>query len=650
MIEQNKISEYKIQELKELDILQVAQNYLPNLKKQGANYVCLSPFTQEKTPSFTIVPAKNIFKCFSSGKGGDVIELVKEINNTDFFNSCKILAELSSIDLEIDTNANNNFNLNQQKPIVKKSILSNQKIKNVQTYQKPNKIQQRPNKSVLDYFLSRGISEDTVKSFKIAESEHYFNQIGSTATSIEFNYYRDNKLINIKHRAVDKKAFGLEKNCELILYNLDNVESNTDHIFITEGEIDALTIAEAYQSEKNILSVPNGAGTGKKQNLSYLDTAVKDDVFKGKTLYLFFDNDQAGKLLTDAFINRFGASSCMIPVYPDDCKDINEVWVKYDLDGFNEVINTLKYPKISGITDVSNFSHKILDYYKNGYPKGDRIGLQGFDNLLSFRGGELTMVTGISGSGKSEFLDFIMVELAKNHKWRFGICSMENPPDLHFIKLSEKYLNTNLLDIFNQETGEIYYNKVNEEQLNKAFEFNYNHFNYIEYATDQNDRSKNRSLLDVDYIINQAKQLVKMYGMKGLVIDPWNTLDHELKKNETETNYVSRVLSKIIAFAEDYNVHVFLVAHPTKGVTVNGVDRVATLNDISGSGNFFNKTHNGISVFREKDENKNPGNLIEVHVQKVKFKFIGNLGSVKLKYDKRTGNYTYTSDDYPYNQ
>jgi len=61
------------------------------------------------------------------------------------------------------------------------------------------------------------------------------------------------------------------------------------------------------------------------------------------------------------------------------------------------------------------------------------------------------------GTGKSEFLDFIMIELAKNHKWRFGICSMENPPDLHFIKLSEKYLNTNLLDIFNQETGEIYY-------------------------------------------------------------------------------------------------------------------------------------------------------------------------------------------------
>jgi twinkle protein len=80
---------------------------------------------------------------------------------------------------------------------------------------------------------------------------------------------------------------------------------------------------------------------------------------------------------------------------------------------------------------------------------------------------------------------------------------------------------------------------------------------------------------------------------------------------------------------------------------MNGVDRVATLNDISGSGNFFNKTHNGISVFREKDINKNPENLVEIHVQKVKFKFVGTLGSCKLEYDLRTGNYSTTDLDYP---
>jgi twinkle protein len=645
------IAEEKLQELKSLDILAVAQHYLPDLKKQGSSWKCKSPFSNEKTPSFTIISnaSDNFFKCFSTGKSGDVIEFVKEVNNISFVDACKELANLSGIDLELKEYNSRQMQQKPKLPIVKKQLVSEQKKLSVQSYQKPNIIQQRPNKSVLDYFLKRGISEDTVNQFKITQSDTYFAQIGGKTTSINFNYFRGGELVNIKHRAVDKKAFGLEKGCELVLYNLDNVESNADYIFITEGEFDALALAEAYQSPNNIVSVPNGAGGTKKQNLSYLDSAVKSKVFDGKRLLLFFDNDQAGRSLTDAFVKRFGAHNCMIPTYPKDCKDINEVLLTYGVDGVELVKNSLKYPNISGISDVKDFEHKIWDYWQNGYPKGDKIGLEGFDDLLSFRGGELTMVTGISGSGKSEFLDYVMVELAKQHEWRWAVCSMENPRDFHTIKVCEKYMNSNLCDLFNPNTGEVYYNRADENKLKEALVFSYNHFNYIEHATSIKDGEVHRDLISIDYILTQAKALVSMYGTKGLVIDPWNTLDHDMKNNETETNYVSRILTKIIAFAEDYNVHVFLVAHPTKGVTVNGVDRVATLNDISGSGNFFNKTHNGISVFREKDRDRNPNNLVEVHVQKVKFKFIGNLGKCHLKYNKISGNYTYTDEDYPQN-
>jgi len=645
------ITENKIQELRELDILPVAQHYLQDLKKQGSSWKCKSPFSNEKTPSFTIISnaTDNFFKCFSTGKSGDVIEFVKEVNNLSFIDACKELANLSGIDLELK----NNFNSQQmphqkpivKKPIVKKSLLSHQKEASIQSYQKPNIIQHEPNKSVLDVFLSRSISEQTVKQFKITQSDTYFAQIGEKAQSINFNYYKNNQLVNVKHRAVDKKAFGLEKGCELVLYNLDNVEKDKDYIFITEGEFDALALGEFYQSPKNILSVPNGASTGRKQNLTYLD----NNVFDGKKLYLLFDDDRAGKLLTDAFISRFGSHRCLVPTYPKGCKDLNDVLITYGNDGVATTLESFKYPNITGITDVRDFEHKIWDYWENGYPKGDRVGLQGLDPLLSFRGGELTMVTGISGSGKSEFLDYIMVELSKQHDWKWAVCSMENPGDIHTTKIIEKYLKANLTDIYDSETGEIFYHKADREQIKEALAFSYNYFNYIEHATTLKDGEKHRSVLSIDYILDQAKKLVSMYGTKGLVIDPWNTIEHDIKNNELETNYVSRILSKIIAFAEDYNVHVFLVAHPTKGVTINGVDRVATLNDISGSGNFFNKTHNGISVFREKDKDKNPDNLVEVHVQKVKFKFVGTLGSCKLEYDLRTGNYFDTDKDYPHN-
>lgn len=140
-----------------------------------------------------------------------------------------------------------------------------------------------------------------------------------------------------------------------------------------------------------------------------------------------------------------------------------------------------------------------------------------------------------------------------------------------------------------------------------------------------------------------------MYGIKGLIIDPWNTISHTILKTETEAMYVGRILSKIIAFAEDCNVHVFLVAHPTKGINREGHVRVANLYDISGSADFFNKTHNGISVHRVKDHDQNPDNLVEIHIQKIKFKFVGTIGECKLKYDIKTGRYETTHLDYPHN-
>ena len=645
------IAEDKIQELKQLDILPIAQHYLPGLKKQGSGWKCKSPFKEENTPSFTIISNSkdNYFKCFASDKAGDVIEFVKEINNTDFIGACKILAELTGIDLEIKESKGSymdNTVSKDRKVIGKKSLVKKDNFKPIQSYQKPNIIQQKPNKSVLDVFLSRGISQNVVEMFKVHESNQYFGQLQGNDTSIDFNYYKAGELVNVKHRATSKKAFGLEKGCELVLYNYDNIEDDAEFLIITEGEFDALALGEYYGTNKNIVSVPNGA-SGKDQSLKFLDGEDVSKKLSNKKLSLFFDNDSAGKLLTDAFIKRYGAHKCVIPVYPEGCKDINEVLIKLGSVGVKACIDSAQYDMIDGILDMRHIAPKSRNYYDNGFPVCDRIGLRDFDPLLGFRGGELTMVTGISGSGKSEFLDYVMVQLAMKKGWGFAICSMENPPDIHFTKIAEKFTNKPFENVFDPMTGEVHIDRMNEQEYEKAEQFVFNHFNFITHATKEIDGEVHRSVLNIDYIISQAKKLVSMYGIKGLVIDPWNTLEHDMKPGETETNYVSRILSKIIAFAEDYDVHVFLVAHPTKGVTMNGVDRVATLNDISGSGNFFNKTHNGISVFREKDRNKNPNNLVEVHIQKVKFKFVGMLGNCRLGYDLSTGNYSTTDLDYP---
>ncbi len=100
------IADFTVQKIKETtDIIEVVADYLP-LKKRGQNWWALSPFTDEKTPSFTVSPDKGIFKCFSSGKGGDAISFVMEMESMNYVEALKHLAQKYAIELEEDTHQN----------------------------------------------------------------------------------------------------------------------------------------------------------------------------------------------------------------------------------------------------------------------------------------------------------------------------------------------------------------------------------------------------------------------------------------------------------------------------------------------------------------------------------------------------------------
>ena len=628
------MTEQEKEQIKGVNIVDVISSFI-SVKKSGSDYKACCPFHDEKTPSFVIKSnaTENFYKCFGCGAGGDAIEFVQKFKNIDFIEACEVVAQIGNVSITKESN------FNQNTETVNKPIQAIKKTYSIQSYQKPKINARKPSKKVIEYFLARGISEKTVELARITESTKYFSTISKEGVSINFNYFRNNELVNVKHRHLESKNFGLEKDCELVLYNLDAITDNGKAIFITEGEFDALSIMETFGTSVNIVSVPNGANSGKNQNISYLDCPKTKKAFLNRKFVLCFDADNPGQNLKDAFIKRFGEEKCLILDYPSGCKDLNDVLVKIGKQGVKDVISQARYNKVNGVLDVTDFNNVIDNYYTNGFPNVDKIGLPSIDDLIGFRGGELTMVTGVSGSGKSEFLDFVMVQLAKKHDWRFGVCSMETPPALHFIKLAEKFTEKPFRDIVDHKYGEIVSNGMSVEDLEKSKYFVYNNFKFISNSVEElADGTKERGVLSIDYILNQAKKLKSMYGIKGLIIDPWNTIEHFFSNNETETNYVSRILSKIIAFAEDFDVHVFLVAHPTKSVK----DTVATLNDISGSGNFFNKTHNGISVFREKDSVKNPENIVEVHIQKIKFKFVGRLGVAKLEYNNFNGVYTDT--------
>src|SRR5690606_18575547 len=105
------------------------------------------------------------------------------------------------------------------------------------------------------FFQSRCISQDTLKHFKVTNSNRFFPQLNSNHESIDLNYFRDNKIVNIKFRC-PHKCFMMHKGSEPIFYNLDSIK-DSDVVYLVEGEGDCMAVHEC--GIPNVISVPNGA-------------------------------------------------------------------------------------------------------------------------------------------------------------------------------------------------------------------------------------------------------------------------------------------------------------------------------------------------------------------------------------------------------
>ena len=167
-----------IQEIKErLDIVEVVSDFI-SLKKSGSNYKALSPFTSEKTPSFFVSPSKQIFKCFSTGKGGDAIEFLKEVDSMTYIEAIKYLGEKYGVEIneyEIDNSVSSEKDslliiLNKSKDFF---------IDNLKTKEGKN--------VALTYFEHRVISKEMIKKFELGYSLDKWNSLYDNLKSLKYS-------------------------------------------------------------------------------------------------------------------------------------------------------------------------------------------------------------------------------------------------------------------------------------------------------------------------------------------------------------------------------------------------------------------------------------------------------------------------------
>jgi DNA primase len=158
-----------------IDIVEVIGEFV-QLKKRGANYVGLSPFANERSPSFTVSPAKGIFKDFSSGKGGSAVTFLMELEKFTYPEALKWLAKKYSIEVEETVDAPEDREADNRRESL--MIVSGYAAK----FFHESLLDTDEGKSIaLSYFKERGFSTETIKKFELGYSPDQWEAFTSQA-------------------------------------------------------------------------------------------------------------------------------------------------------------------------------------------------------------------------------------------------------------------------------------------------------------------------------------------------------------------------------------------------------------------------------------------------------------------------------------
>ena len=493
--------------------------------------------------------------------------------------------------------------------------------------QRFRKLEKKPlSKQAVDWLHSRGISKDTAVEAELFCTDHYISSEGKEVPCIGFPYKHNHLDQGAKIRSLSSKGFSCT-NALRHFFNSDSVGED-DEIVIVEGEMDAMAFMQAGVS--TVWSVPNGAVVKTNKNSprgefnEHLDKSfaflwnARDQLSNAKKIIIAADSDEAGVAMAEEIARRIGKDRCHKIVWPDDCKDANDALLKRGENFLVECVEKAQPWPVAGVYQVESFREQVMQMYHEGVVGGLSTGFGNVDRLYTVMEGQLTVVTGTPSHGKSEFVDQLMFNLAQNYGTRFAICSFENDPKTHLSKLVSKFSGK---PFFEGSTP-----RLGQDELNEALDFLQEHFIFLHH------RESNMATLDD--ILERLRIAVLRHGIRGAVIDPYNYIQQP--KDSNETHWISSMLTKIRVFAQSFGIHVWFVAHPTKGYArEGGSNPVPKGNDISGSAAWFAKADFGLTVYRPDPEQS----LCEIHCWKVRYSWCGSQGHTALMFDKLTSRY-----------
>lgn len=465
--------------------------------------------------------------------------------------------------------------------------------------------------SLVKYFENRKISQSTLLKMNISEEKYYQPALSKEVNNVVFNYFEGDVLVNKKYRSGNKK-FTQSTGGKPIFYNI-NSAIGSEEMYVVEGEIDVLSFVEI--GIDNVISVPNGANDNDAYWINS-ENYLKDI----KRFFIGVDDDEKGNELAEKMAQRLGRYRCERVLF--EGKDANE-------DLVSGVLNITahrkkKYP-VSGTFTVESMYDNMLELYDNGMPKTIYPKHKCFGNLkevFSVMRGHLVTVTGIPSHGKSNKVEWYVLNLIKDYNMKASFFSPEHSPmELHQAMLIQKVFGKNYFTNYHDTP------RVSKEEIEK----------YREWANERIylTATEEGTFANWDWLFDKFKEQLFNYGIDIFVIDAFNKL--EIKDKGNKLDQINSILTKLTSFAQTYNVIIFLVVHPTKmKKQQNGLYEIPSLYDASGSADFRNQTHDGFCIYRYFGEDDK---TVFINL-KTKFSFQGEIGKqVEFDYHLPSGRY-----------
>lgn len=466
----------------------------------------------------------------------------------------------------------------------------------------------------LSLFTGRGISQEVVLANKIAQEKDW----------VIFPYQREGKLINVKKRLITGKDFRQGTGSEAIIYNYDRV-CNQKEIIICEGEFDCMAFEMAGFT--NVTSVNQGAPNENDKNIDKKLECITNcyEVFEqAKTIFIAVDKDPNGQRLEKELIRRFGQEKCKIILFPNNHKDANEVLIHEGkeilLKCFKEAIDV----KVDGIFTVDDVKVSMIRTFLTGKRRGETTHFKEFDEIWTHRTGEVTVWTGYANEGKSKFLKQLLLIDAKYSGVKTGVFSPEEfPADEFYDDLIHSYIG--------KSTDSFFKNVMNRSEYMSGIDFVKKHFQYVYPDKDHRWETVKEKML----------YLVHKFGVKRIVLDPYNQFDHIQQKGQMIDQYVSWFMSQLKRFALETDTSVHLVAHQVTPQAISGQDLPEpSYYKVKGGGTFADKADNVAYVWRPVKRTDRKNGLVKVNFEKIKNQRLVGLGGEKeFVFDTSTNRY-----------